>query len=73
MLPVGVIAVEGEFGRGELVACINEDGTEIARGLVNYSAAESRKIMRQPSDKIEELLGYVDEPELMHRDNLVLS
>ena len=73
LLPVGVIAVEGEFGRGELVACVSEDGKEIARGLVNYSAAESRKIMRQPSDKIEELLGYVDEPELIHRDNLVLS
>ncbi len=73
LLPVGVVAVEGEFGRGELVACISEEGKEIARGLVNYSAAESRKIMRQPSDKIEELLGYVDEPELMHRDNMVLS
>ena len=59
--------------RGEMVACIDPDGKEIARGLVNYSASESRKIMRQPSDKIEELLGYVDEPELMHRDNMVLS
>jgi glutamate 5-kinase len=72
LLPVGVTAVEGEFSRGELVACVSADGKEIARGLVNYSASESRKIMRQPSDKIEELLGYVDEPELIHRDNLVL-
>ncbi|MDO9372127.1 MAG: glutamate 5-kinase, partial [Gammaproteobacteria bacterium] len=72
LLPVGVIAVEGEFARGEAVACVDADGKEIARGLVNYSADEARKIMRQPSDKIEELLGYVDEPELIHRDNLVL-
>ncbi len=72
LLPVGVIAVEGEFARGEAVACVEADGKEIARGLVNYSADETRKIMRQPSDKIEELLGYVDEPELIHRDNLVL-
>jgi glutamate 5-kinase len=52
---------------------VGEDGAEVARGLVNYSAEDARKIMRQPSDKIEELLGYVDEPELMHRDNLVLT
>ena len=57
------------FGRS---VCIAPDGSEVARGLVNYSAEETRKIMRQPSSKIEELLGYVDEPELIHRDNLVL-
>ena len=73
LLPVGVVAVEGNFGRGDVVACIGEDGVEIARGLVNYSAEEARKIMRQPSDRIEELLGYVDEPELIHRDNLVVT
>jgi len=72
LLPVGVTAVEGEFARGEVVACLNAEGKEIARGLVNYSAGETRKIMRQSSDKIEQLLGYVDEPELIHRDNLVL-
>ncbi len=72
LLPVGVIQVEGDFSRGEMVACVDEQGTEIARGLVNYNADESRKIMRQPSEKIEQLLGYVDEPELIHRDNLVL-
>lgn len=72
LLPVGVIAVEGEFARGEAVACVSPDGKEVARGLVNYSADEARKIMRQPSDRIEYLLGYVDEPELIHRDNLVL-
>lgn len=73
LLAVGVVGVEGDFMRGEMVACIDPDGKEIARGLVNYSASESRKIMRQPSDKIEELLGYVDETELIHRDNLVLT
>ena len=67
-----VVGVEGEFIRGEVVACYNTNGMEVARGLVNYDADEARKIMRQPSDKIEELLGYVDEPELIHRDNLAL-
>jgi glutamate 5-kinase len=72
LLAVGVVAVEGDFMRGEMVACIDPAGKEIARGLVNYSVSEARKIMRQPSDKIEELLGYIDEPELIHRDNLIL-
>ncbi|MHB8473203.1 MAG: glutamate 5-kinase [Gammaproteobacteria bacterium] len=72
LLPVGVTEVRGEFGRGELVSCVAPDGQEIARGLVNYGAEESRHIQRQPSDRIEALLGYVDEPELIHRDNLVL-
>lgn len=73
LLAVGVTDVVGDFGRGEVVACVAPDGTEIARGLVNYSAAESRKIKGQPSERIESLLGYVDEPELIHRDNLVLT
>jgi len=72
LLPVGVVEVRGEFERGELVSCLDPEGREIARGLVNYSAEEARKICRQPSDKIESLLGYVDEPELIHRDNMVL-
>ncbi len=72
LLAVGVVAVDGDFMRGEMVACIDLSGKEIARGLVNYSVSEARKIMRQPSDKIEELLGYVDEMELIHRDNLIL-
>lgn len=72
LLAVGVRAVDGNFSRGEVVACVDEAGREIARGLVNYGAAEARKIMGQPSDRIEQLLGYVDEPELIHRDNLVL-
>jgi len=73
LLPVGVVRVEGEFRRGEVVACISPDGDESARGLVNYSAADARQIMGQPSGRIEALLGYVDEPELIHRDNLVLT
>jgi len=72
LLAIGVAAVEGSFARGELVVCVSESGEEIARGLVNYNAEETRKIMRQPSQRIEALLGYVDEPELIHRDNLVL-
>jgi glutamate 5-kinase len=72
LLAVGVTAVEGNFLRGELVVCVGPDGLEVAKGLVNYSAAESRKIMGQPSERIESLLGYVDEPELIHRDNLVM-
>ena len=72
LLPVGVINVSGSFERGEVVSCIDQAGTEIARGLANYSATETAKILRTPSTQIEAKLGYVDEPELIHRDNLVL-
>jgi len=72
LLPIGVIGVAGEFERGAVVACVDPQGREVARGLVNYSSEESRKIMRKPSSEIEQALGYVDEPELIHRDNLVL-
>jgi glutamate 5-kinase len=72
LLPIGVVEVLGEFERGAVVACIGPDDREVARGLVNYSAAEARRIMRRPSAEIEAILGYVDEPELIHRDNLVL-
>jgi len=72
LLAVGVTEVCGEFRRGDLVACVDSNGKEIARGLVNYDAAEAGRIAGQPSDRIEELLGYIDEPELIHRDNLVL-
>ena len=54
------------------VGCCDEAGVEIARGLVNYSASEARRIVRTPSAEIEQKLGYIDEPELIHRDNLVL-
>lgn len=72
LLPVGVRDVQGAFRRGEMVVCVAEDGREVARGLANYSAVEAQKIVGQPSDAIERLLGYVSEPELVHRDNLVL-
>lgn len=72
LLPVGVIAAEGNFERGEVVSCLDDSGREIARGLVNYSSAETCRILRTPSNQIESKLGYVDEPELIHRDNLVL-
>jgi glutamate 5-kinase len=72
LLPIGVTEVEGEFERGAVVACLDASGREIARGLANYSSAEARRIIRKPSGEIEAILGYVDEPELIHRDNLVL-
>ena len=72
LLPIGVVSQSGDFQRGELVICVDEKGTEIARGLVNYPANESQKILRQPSSQIEAILGYVDEESLIHRDNLVL-
>ena len=72
LLPIGVTEVAGEFERGGVVACLDPDGREIARGLANYSSAEARRIIRKPSAEIESILGYVDEPELIHRDNLVL-
>jgi glutamate 5-kinase len=73
LLPVGVVRIEGEFERGDVVACVSPGGDEIARGLVNYSSGDAKRIIGQPSSRIEELLGYVDEPELIHRDNLVLT
>lgn len=72
LLPIGVSEVRGDFRRGAVVACIDALGRDIARGLVNYSAAEARRIAGRPSGEIEAILGYVDEPELIHRDNLVL-
>jgi glutamate 5-kinase len=72
LLPIGVVACSGTFERGEVVACCDPEGREIARGLVNYSAAETQRIMRKPSSEIAQLLGYIDEPELIHRNNLVL-
>ena len=72
LLPVGVVSVSGEFERGEVVSCLDSSGVEIARGLVNYNAAETSRILQTPSGLIESKLGYVDEAELIHRDNLVL-
>jgi glutamate 5-kinase len=73
LLAVGVKSVHGDFGRGDVVICTDSAGREIARGLVNYSIAEARQIIGHGTDKIEALLGYQGEPELIHRDNLVLS
>ena len=72
LLPIGVVSVEGHFERGEVVACVDASGREIARGLVNYSATETARILRKPSSEIAKILGYVDESELIHRDNLIL-
>jgi glutamate 5-kinase len=72
LLPIGVTSVEGDFARGEVVACMAPDGNEVARGLVNYSAAEARLIARKPSNQIESILGFVEEAELIHRDNLIV-
>ena len=73
LLPVGVKSVDGVFARGDLVACVDPGGREVARGLVNYSSSEAERIRGRGSREIEGLLGYVDEPELIHRDNLVLT
>jgi glutamate 5-kinase len=72
LLPIGVVEVTGDFERGAVVGVVDAAGREVARGLINYSSEESRRIMRRPSSEIESVLGYVDEPELIHRDNLVL-
>lgn len=73
LLPIGVMAVEGDFARGDVIKVRAPDGAEVARGLANYSAAETRLIARKPSAQIEAVLGYVGEPELIHRGNLVLT
>lgn len=72
LLPVGIAAVQGEFTRGEVVACLNPAGVEIARGLINYSSSEAQLIAGRSTSEIESLLGYKDDDELIHRDNLVL-
>jgi glutamate 5-kinase len=72
LLPIGVHAIDGSFDRGALVSCVGPDGVEIARGLINYGSTDALRILRTPSATIESRLGYVDEPELIHRDNLVL-
>ncbi|EXI88000.1 MAG: Glutamate 5-kinase [Candidatus Accumulibacter regalis] len=73
LLSIGVAAVRGEFERGAAVACVSNEGREIARGLINYGSSDARRIARRASQDIESILGYVEEPEIIHRDNLVLS
>jgi glutamate 5-kinase len=72
LLAVGVKQVSGYFSRGEVVSCVDERGIEVARGLVNYGAADAARIAGMPSSQINQILGYIDEEELIHRDNLVL-
>lgn len=72
LLPVGVKAVEGTFEKGDLVACVDPSGREYARGLINYSSSDTKRIMGQPSQSIAQILGEMDESELIHRDNLIL-
>lgn len=72
LLPIGVTEVIGNFERGDVVACVNIDGAEIARGIVNYNSQETARIKRKASTEIEKILGYVEESELIHRDNMVL-
>ena len=73
LLPIGVVEVEGEYHRGDVIAVRTLQGAEIARGLANYGSAECRLIARKPSSQIAGLLGYANEPELIHRDNLVMK
>ena len=73
LLPIGVVAVEGDFHRGDVIAVRRSSGEEIGRGLCNYSSGEARLIARKPSSEFERLLGFIGEPELIHRDNFVLS
>jgi glutamate 5-kinase len=73
LLPIGMTAVEGEFSRGDVIAILDTGGVTIARGLANYASAEARLLCRKPSAEFEGLLGYTAEPEMVHRDNMVLS
>ena len=73
LLPIGMTGVDGDFSRGEVIAILDGQGQEVARGLANYAAAEARILCRKPSSQMMELLGYAAEPEMVHRDNLVLS
>jgi glutamate 5-kinase len=73
LLPIGMTGVEGEFSRGDVIAVREEGGAEFARGLANYSSFEARLLCRHPSSAIERLLGYAAEPEMLHRDNLVIT
>ena len=73
LLPIGMTGVEGDFSRGEVIAITDKNGQEVARGLANYAAAEARLLCRKPSSQMPELLGYAAEPEMVHRDNLVLT
>jgi len=72
LLPVGVVEVIGSFDRGDVITCLDGSGREVARGLTNYSSEQAKGIARRPSSEIESILGFVEERELIHRDNLVV-
>jgi glutamate 5-kinase len=72
LLPIGVLEVHGDFARGDVITCVAPDRREVARGLANYSREQAQRIVRRPSSDIEEVLGFVEERELIHRDNLVV-
>lgn len=73
LLPIGMTSVNGEFSRGDVIAVLDADGVELARGLANYASSEARLICRKSSSEFEKLLGYTGEPEMLHRTNLVLT
>ena len=72
LLPIGVVEVNGDFARGDVITCLGTDRREVARGLANYSSDQARRIAGRPSAEIESVLGFVEERELIHRDNLVI-
>ena len=72
LLPVGIVKIDGRFDRGDLVVCMTDKGVEVARGLINYSSLEAEKISGLLSEQIEKVLGYMEEPEVIHKDNLIL-
>lgn len=72
LLPIGMTAVFGDFSRGDVIAVRDAEGQEVARGLANYASGEARLLCRKPSGEFEKLLGYTAEPEMVHRDNMVL-
>jgi glutamate 5-kinase len=73
LLPIGMTGVEGDFKRGDVIAIRDSAGAQVGRGLANYASAEARLLCRKPSGEFEKLLGYSAEPEMIHRDNLVLE
>ena len=73
LLPIGVTSVKGEFRRGDIITCVTRQGREVARGLVNYNSEEAERIAGKPSNRIESILGYGGESELIHRDNIALT
>jgi glutamate 5-kinase len=73
LLPVGMVMVEGEFFRGDVIAIMSPNGQEVARGLANYASADAKRLCGKASSEIEGILGFIAEPEMVHRDNLVIQ